>query len=108
MISFKRGVDVSGITKECIAGMCVAAKAHISATGRIMVVTSVCDGKHMKGSKHYGGNAFDVRTWIDYNSGVQMSPDTKHDIAVRLVKVLGKDWDVVIESTHIHIEYDPK
>jgi len=29
-------------------------------------------------------------------------------LAIRLRGVLGKDYDVVVHSTHIHVEYDPK
>ena len=62
-----------------------------------MVVTSARDGKHKDNSLHYVGKAVDLRirdyvdTWAMY-----------------LHNTLGKDWDVVIESDHIHVEYDPK
>ena len=108
MIKFKKGVSVDGVTKECISGMHVAAGVFYTCLRRDLVITSVCDGKHKKNSKHYDGDAFDMRTWIDETSGVQMSPDTKHDIAVKLAYALGEDWDVVVESTHVHIEHDPK
>lgn len=70
-------------------------------TGKEIVITSVLDGKHSRNSKHYTGNAFDIRVWIY----------TEYQIThlTRLIqKELGKDYDVVFEGDHIHIEYDPK
>jgi len=58
-------------------------------------VTAIRDGNHMAGSLHYNGNAFDFR---------QASYITEPD----LKQICGKDFDVVIHPSHIHIEYDPK
>ena len=57
-------------------------------------VTSIRDGNHMAGSLHYDGNAFDIRP----------IPFSKKQIK----DVLGPNFDVVIHSSHIHIEHDPK
>lgn len=65
------------------------------------VVTSILDGKHKKGSKHYTGNAFDMRTYI------YTVPEIK-EIIQRLKDELGRNYDVVLEGNHIHVEYDPK
>lgn len=65
------------------------------------VITSILDGKHKETSKHYSGNAFDARSWIY----------TKEEISDLLVNVkenLGTDYDVIFETDHFHIEYDPK
>lgn len=67
----------------------------------IPVVTSVCDGRHMKNSKHYEGMATDVRS-------KNLSSEEGEMVCQYLRKILGRDFDVVIETTHIHIEYDPK
>jgi hypothetical protein len=65
------------------------------------VVTSGRDGTHMAGSKHYGGDAIDLRTrHVKDNNTIAM-------IAQELQIVLGDDYDVVVEGTHIHVEYDP-
>lgn len=63
------------------------------------VITSVNDGQHMTGSKHYSGHAFDVRIWW-------LSDPLKCTGAI--ATKLGPDFDVVLEKDHIHIEYDPK
>ena len=60
------------------------------------VITSGRDGKHGTNSLHYEGKAFDLRTWhvID-------------QVAKNLRKILGPDFDIVVESDHIHVELDP-
>ncbi len=108
MIQFKEGVSVDGVTKECIEGMFIVAQYYSLFQDRDLVVTSVTDGKHGDNSLHYKGNAFDHRTWTTPTSGIQLSPDEKQSIAIELYKRLGDKWDVVVERTHIHCEYDPK
>lgn len=70
-------------------------------TGKGITVTSILDGKHKEGSKHYIGEAFDLRSFIY----------TKEQIAILIIefkKALGKNYDVIFEIDHFHIEYDPK
>ena len=59
------------------------------------VITSMCDGNHSDASLHPQGDAIDFR----YQEAV-----SKHAIK----QVCGKGFDVVFESDHIHVEYDPK
>ena len=69
--------------------------------GKECVITSLMDGKHMDTSKHYVGDAADLRIWFFNNA--------EKRIAVKqLKKELGVDFDVVLEKDHIHVEYDPK
>lgn len=68
--------------------------------GYLCVVTSARDGEHMEGSLHYEGRAIDLRHR-------QMPDGAKRLICDELIATLGSDWDVVLEDTHIHIEYDP-
>jgi len=97
------------VTRKCVEGMMRVAILfeELGIQGIRACITSVMDGRHMKGSKHYDGNAFDLRTWAD-EFGTQLSRSEKAYLAHRLQEVLGCDWDVVIESDHIHCEYDPK
>ena len=69
------------------------------------VLTSVKDAKHMKGSKHYDGQAFDLRTWVFKEHSRLVNIDA---FAEACRSSLGRDFDVVIEKDHIHIEFDPK
>ena len=67
-----------------------------------VTITSVLEGAHMPTSLHYRGRAMDV---------VVEGWPSRHDVVQTLRALreeLGKDYDVVNESTHIHIEYDPK
>jgi uncharacterized protein YcbK (DUF882 family) len=63
----------------------------------IMTITSAKDGVHMPKSKHYRGEAIDIRT-----------RDMKKPKLVRkVIQIgLGKDYDVIFEGDHIHIEWD--
>lgn len=65
-----------------------------------MVITSARDGFHVSGSKHYTGNAIDLRR-------VGLSAQELAEIVFRLRRDLPLDFDVVVEVDHIHIEYDP-
>ena len=61
-----------------------------------LVITSGKDGTHGNGSLHYEGKAVDLRTW------------NVLDALVKQLKAhLGPDYDVVLEDTHLHVEYDP-
>lgn len=66
-----------------------------------LVITSGCEGSHMKGSLHYIGEALDFRT-RDLTFAEQV---LWRD---RCVQELGPDYDVVLEKDHLHIEYQPK
>jgi len=61
------------------------------------VITSTWEGAHSTGSFHYFKQALDFRL-------AKVMQD-KIDL---LRQKLGKDYDIILEYTHIHIEYDPK
>jgi hypothetical protein len=67
-----------------------------------VVITSGTDGRHMAGSRHYTGNAIDIRSFNFKSKAVLL------DFVAALRGVLGKDFDVVVESDHVHCEFDPK
>lgn len=73
----------------------------LAETGFEMVITCASDGVHMAGSKHYTGEAIDIRT---------SNLDALQKVRLRnaLAVVLGKWFDVVIEPDHLHIEFDPR
>ena len=69
------------------------------------VITSGNDGKHAgsasRPSLHYAGYALDFR--------VREVPETERPpLVADLRRALGKHFDVVLHTTHIHVEYDPK
>lgn len=69
--------------------------------GQEVVVTSAMDGTHMHNSKHYEGLAIDLRTrYFDKIDRLNAFYELKN--------ALGSDYDVVMEISHLHVEYDPK
>lgn len=66
--------------------------------GYDLVITSTYEGTHSAGSLHYDNNAYDISN----------PPEHKDEILRKIRDSLGRDFDVIDESNHIHIEYDPK
>ena len=96
----KNGASINGICPDIIVALAPAAviwERH----GQELVITSGTDGKHSEGSLHYSGLALDFRTRY-------FGADQVVEVAADLRKALGVDYDVVIEPSHIHCEYDPK
>jgi hypothetical protein len=58
------------------------------------------ESKHMDGSLHYMGLAWDFRVW-GLNNPQKVSDDIK-----RLLQDADYHYDVIFEKDHIHIEYD--
>jgi hypothetical protein len=94
MIYVKRGVTPKNLT--IMAAVANAAEE----VGVALTVTSGTDGKHMTGSKHYIGGALDVRTR-------GLTPEERRDVMSVVKRRLGKGYDVVLESDHLHVEWDP-
>jgi hypothetical protein len=66
--------------------------------GYEVTITSGCDGQHKEGSKHYTGRAFDFRT-RDY-------PGDLEKWVTRMKHTLGDLYFVLLERTHIHVQYN--
>lgn len=98
-MKLKSGVKVRGASNELLLGLYIASSVW-SALGQRLVVTSMADGKHSRTSLHYSGNAADLRTRYFDDNGAEA--------AVWLKDSLSDEYDVVVESDHIHIEYQPK
>ena len=65
------------------------------------VVTSAVDGVHSRGSRHYSGSAVDIRTR-------SLDAEKRPSFAACIADNLGEDFDVILERTHLHVEFDPK
>lgn len=100
----KQGVNInmlSPILESKLWRISLTIKLIIGDPNYTFTITSANDGNHMKGSKHYTNEAIDIRIRDIHNS--------HHALVVAgLKKMLGRHFDVVYETTHIHIEYDPK
>ena len=101
MIAIKKGVRLCGISPEMMMAHTVIAsvfdKHETSA-----VVTSALDGVHSRASKHYSGMALDYRIRHITKMGLAKT------IADEIRNGLPDDFDVCLESDHIHVEFDPK
>lgn len=65
-------------------------------------ITSGIDGSHSTTSLHYQLCALDVRTRTFRTLA------DKRAFAQAMRDELGTDYDVVLERTHLHVEFDPK
>jgi len=99
-MKLKPGVDMTGIKPELILGLVVADFVY-STFDVEMVVTSLLDGRHSLTSLHYAGCAADLRT---RNIPEGLRKQVRDDIAA----ALPNDFDVVLESNHIHMEWQPR
>lgn len=100
-LAIKPGARVQGLTGEIRLGLSVAEGVYAEAN-TLCVVTCGVDGKHMAASKHYSGNAVDLRI----NNLPATSPPQA--IVNKIKERISPDYDVVLEGDHIHLEYDPK
>lgn len=102
MAVVKDGVDFGNEIKPTTRRIIDAAEYVFGRYGIVPTITSAVDGNHMATSKHYSGDALDWRIW---------ESDSKHVTEIIVIEMkyyLGGDYDVVLESDHIHVEYDPK
>lgn len=91
-------IDINGLDAVMLYPLMCAARVWQRQGVRNVVITSARDGEHMKNSKHYDGHALDLRT--------RTLPDPK--LAAELLQnKVGDQYDVVLESDHIHVEFDP-
>ena len=96
-IHIASSVRMQGIRPELLLGLLVLSDMCIR-QGVTLVITHILDGRHMHNSLHYTGAAVDV---------------VLEQVADRILFVaelrsrLGKDFDVIDEGDHIHIEYQP-
>jgi hypothetical protein len=90
----KPGVDIS-LLHRAVRRILPKIESHYPD----FVITCTWGDTHNPGSLHYAHKAVDLRL-RDFH-GVDL------DVGV-LRALLGKDFDVVKEPSHIHIEYDPK
>lgn len=95
-IFLNNNVSIRGIKAETVLAINIIHLVY-SSINEHLTITSITDGEHMPKSLHYVGFALDIR-----------KPTSEYDIDYDLRKCLGKEFDVVVEEDHIHIEYQPK
>ena len=101
----KAGVSILGVRSELVLAMQIAQEVYRELEVGALTITSVTDSRHSRTSLHYVGLAFDIRTRNGFD---QWDSKEKHRVARALRIALQSEFDVVVEGTHIHIEYQPK
>ncbi len=104
-MELKAGVKIQGLQPEVLMGVLILSKVF-EEFNIPFVITACTDGKHMKGSKHYVGQAVDARS-------KNVPKDKKHVILAEAKRRLGKNFDLILEAEgklneHYHLEFDPK
>lgn len=106
-VKFKTGVSLN-LRPEMARALPLIEQAHVDVgITRGALITSGTDGDHSAESLHYVGLAVDLRT-RDLTA-VQLAK-----LVVALRKRLNgnatvnRPYQIVVEPTHIHIEYDPE
>lgn len=99
MLKIKPGVSIRGLRPEIVFAALIVAGVFAKSGVEPVWITSGTEGKHSAGSLHYVGAALDIRL---------PPPALTSDILNRLRESLGAEFDVVLESSHIHIEFQPK
>lgn len=91
-------VTLYGLSLEAVTAIERAMRVWNQHGMQSLTITSARDGNHMEGSKHYTGDAIDLRIWsIPDPTGMRDELQT----------ALGDDYDVILETDHIHVEWDP-
>lgn len=73
----------------------------------VPVITSLRDSVHGSHSKHYGYPLGDIRVQgLDIRTR-NLSEDEYRVAIIELRRYLGEAYDIVDESDHLHVEYDP-
>ena len=96
----KPDVRITGLRPEIILAIVAAERAYAE-IGCELVLTSGIEGPHGRASLHFAGCAVDFRTQ-------NVPPDKLQPLVEKIRVALGADFDVVLESNHIHAEFQPK
>lgn len=92
-------INLSGLTTQTLFAIVVAEGVY-GEHGAELVITSANDGMHMTGSLHNSGNAVDFRIR-------NLKEADKSIVAKKIRERLGNSYDVVLETHHLHVEYQP-
>ena len=104
-IALKPGVSLQGTLPPMLVAMQVADGVFSEIgkkdpqTGAHCVVTSATDGEHSSRSRHYIGAGIDLRTR-------HLRSEDQARAHWMLTKRLGDDFVVLLEATHIHIQWN--
>lgn len=99
-IEAKPGVPLDRIDPILAWAILQVAAAYDANHRETCTITSTTDGKHKENSLHYSGRAADFRTW-------NIDKPNRPALKAKIETMLGNGFQVILEPTHLHIEYDP-
>ena len=103
----KAGVRLAGMRPEMVIGLMICESVY-AAHGHDMVLTEGTGGKHGPGTLHHEGLASDLRLPSKCPPlRLALSWPPVDDVIVALQEALGSEFDVVLETDHIHVEWQP-
>lgn len=94
-------VSLQGVQPELVFAFVVVAHIFEREKLKDVVITSVRNGQHMPGSRHYLGLAFDI-------DPIGLDAKEIKALAEKVRAALSVEFDVIAHAGHIHIEFDPK
>lgn len=104
-------IGVGFLCEEMTQSLKAVAEVAPPLIDNTLVVTAGRDGVHSTRSLHYSDRAFDIQ-WAGGIMGsiISTTDSERRQLAVdwswRIKQRLGHGWDVLVETTHIHIERD--
>lgn len=101
MIQYKSGVHRNNLEPIMLLALSRIEPIY-NENGHALVVTSTDDGFHREGSLHYVGRAVDIRI-RDLDDHIVRKV---HEKIVKTLKHLDRSFQVILKSTHIHIEHE--
>lgn len=103
LYQLKSGVSTQNLQQVMLQMLDDLAKLY-KLLGMQLTVTSTDDGKHIKNSLHYDGLAVDIR-----NRDIpERHRNFQAKVLILFLMARGKEWQLVIEKDHFHIEYDTR
>lgn len=97
-MKIKNGVNLKGIQLQ-MRPVLLEAERIWKEHGQELVITAGLEGMHSAGSLHYYGYAVDLRTRYFDKNIIQ-------GVANALKAALNNEYNVIVHSTHIHVEWD--
>lgn len=93
-------IGLSGLKSQIVLALIVIDQV-MKEQGQQAVITSLNDARHSKNSRHYDGAAVDLRS--------RFFNDPEMILAL-CKEALGNnpDYDMIFETNHFHLEYQPK
>tara|TARA_R100000808_G_scaffold2647_1_gene10214 strand:- start:5596 stop:5919 length:324 start_codon:yes stop_codon:yes gene_type:complete len=100
LLSIKPGVNANHLTPAIVLALIVCERVYAD-FGYATVLTSGLEGRHGETSLHYAGAAIDLRTR-------HVAQAHLREMVRAISDALGRDFDVVLEATHLHVEHQPR